>query len=297
VRDESDSDINRRFTRRKLNWASNIISDERLTDFQKVVGFTLIYYFNKRTSDCFFKQKTLAQRVRGGVRATQEALDALVDLGYVSVKLWAGPNRTNVYRMLDSEADLAKQSAVETASQSEPACVAIPHQDAPPFSVTMHDDAPSLRAVVREGAAPPFVEEHCNRTLRRNTKRRKKDSIDRNPNEEGATEVTAMTTTNTNQMQLLESDFETFYAAYPKHKDRLKAEQAYHKAITKRKATPAQLLAGAQRYAAERRGQDQQYTKYAASWLNAGGWMDDPASAKHDSILAGLNGYIRQEWR
>lgn len=69
-------------------------------------------------------------------------------------------------------------------------------------------------------------------------------------------------------------DFEKFYEIYPKHTGRLAAEAAWKKAI--RRAPPATIIAGAERYAAERAGQEAQFTKGPAPWLNQGCWDDEP---------------------
>lgn len=71
------------------------------------------------------------------------------------------------------------------------------------------------------------------------------------------------------------SDFAAFYAAFPRKVGRKDAERKWLKAI-KDGASPADLLAGAERYARERDGQDPKYTKHPASWLHQGCWMDEP---------------------
>jgi hypothetical protein len=38
------------------------------------------------------------------------------------------------------------------------------------------------------------------------------------------------------------------------------------------------LLAGVLRYAAERSGQDQKFTKYPATWLSKKCWLDEPTT-------------------
>jgi hypothetical protein len=75
------------------------------------------------------------------------------------------------------------------------------------------------------------------------------------------------------------SGFEDFWRAYPLHKAKAAAEKAYQKIIRTKRATPEQIVEGALRYADERRGQDPQYTKHAATWLNAECWNDEPAAA------------------
>ncbi|WP_244471619.1 hypothetical protein [Methylobacterium sp. ARG-1] len=44
-----------------------------------------------------------------------------------------------------------------------------------------------------------------------------------------------------------------------------------------RKATPEELITGAERFAAERAGEDPTFTAHAKTWLNAGRWADEPA--------------------
>lgn len=75
-----------------------------------------------------------------------------------------------------------------------------------------------------------------------------------------------------------EVEFSTFYAAYPRHVGRGAAETAYRRA--RRMAQASELLAGAQRYAAHRKGEDQHYTKHPATWLNAKGWLDELEGAR-----------------
>ena len=78
--------------------------------------------------------------------------------------------------------------------------------------------------------------------------------------------------------------FDAFWLAYPKRKGKLAALRAYAKAI--KHSTPAEILRGAQRYAIERRGQDQKFTKHAQGWLNDGRWMDEPEEKPRDLASA-----------
>ncbi len=71
----------------------------------------------------------------------------------------------------------------------------------------------------------------------------------------------------------IEADFDEFYRAFPRRVGRGDAERAYAKA--RKFASAAQILAGANGYAATRAGEDQQYTKHPATWLNGKGWLDD----------------------
>lgn len=69
--------------------------------------------------------------------------------------------------------------------------------------------------------------------------------------------------------------FEEFWAAYPRRVGRAAAEKAWTKAL--RSADAAAIVAGAVRYASERKGGDPKFTAHPTTWLNAGRWADDPA--------------------
>jgi hypothetical protein len=78
-------------------------------------------------------------------------------------------------------------------------------------------------------------------------------------------------------MSDLAAAFAEFWAAYPKRVAKAAAEKAFAAAI-KRGADPAALIEGAKRYASERTGQDQKFTKHPATWLNAECWLDEPST-------------------
>lgn len=68
--------------------------------------------------------------------------------------------------------------------------------------------------------------------------------------------------------------FDEFYDAYPRHIDRKDAEKAWSKAI--RSHPPDLIIAATKRYAATCRGKDPKFIKYPATWLNKGGYLDEP---------------------
>jgi hypothetical protein len=70
-----------------------------------------------------------------------------------------------------------------------------------------------------------------------------------------------------------QSAFEGFYSAFPKKVGKGSARKAYRNAL--KRASAEEILAGAKRYAAQRSGQDQQYTAGPAPWLNADRWLDE----------------------
>jgi len=91
-----------------------------------------------------------------------------------------------------------------------------------------------------------------------------------------------------------DEEFQAFYDTYPRKKDPRKARSAYDAAI-KRGATPEQLLVAAERYAAERQGQDPKFTKHPTSWLNADAYLDVPdmpQAVGSDQSLSGARGHV-----
>lgn len=71
-------------------------------------------------------------------------------------------------------------------------------------------------------------------------------------------------------------EFAEFWAVYPRHKDRARAEVSYRRA---RRVAPAEvILEAAQRYAAEVAGTPVSEARWAVEWLRAEPWLPDAAS-------------------
>jgi hypothetical protein len=67
--------------------------------------------------------------------------------------------------------------------------------------------------------------------------------------------------------------FEEFWRAYPRRVDRRDAERAWAKAVKIHAAE--QIIAAAKRYTAVSANQGPKYTKYPATWLNKGCYLDE----------------------
>jgi hypothetical protein len=70
--------------------------------------------------------------------------------------------------------------------------------------------------------------------------------------------------------------FEEWWRQYPRRVAKGAARKAFKRTLAKKIASFDQLLNGAMRYAAERHGEDPQFTKHPASWLNGECWLDEP---------------------
>lgn len=81
------------------------------------------------------------------------------------------------------------------------------------------------------------------------------------------------------------SEFEDFYASYPRHVGKDAARRAFEKAV--KAGTPAaDIVDGARRYAAATAaaGTETRFIAHPATWLNAGRWSDDMEDAAPEEL-------------
>jgi hypothetical protein len=96
--------------------------------------------------------------------------------------------------------------------------------------------------------------------------------------------------------------FAEFYAAYPRKQARLEAAKAWRK-LAPDAALVVQIMAGLKRYRGAKAGQEAQFVKHPASWLNARRWEDDyPATVPISDAAKGPDPTLvkaakwREEW-
>ncbi|MGN7962166.1 hypothetical protein [Brucella sp. 22210] len=80
----------------------------------------------------------------------------------------------------------------------------------------------------------------------------------------------------------LENEFEQqFWPAYPRRVGKGQALKAFRSA--RKQAELETILAGVRRYAADRQGENPEFTKHAATWLNGQCWTDEPIPKRASS--------------
>lgn len=84
--------------------------------------------------------------------------------------------------------------------------------------------------------------------------------------------------------------FTEFYEAYPRRRDRLKAEKAWLAAL-RRGVTAEHMIAAVHRYAEETRGKEARYVAHPTSWLNAGAYDNEPDPEPSRHLRAVSGGY------
>src|SRR4051812_18200139 len=92
---------------------------------------------------------------------------------------------------------------------------------------------------------------------------------------------------------------EEFWPFYPRRVSKGTARKVYERVLKSKGATAEELKVGAVRYAMERAGQDPNFTKYPATWLNAESWKDEssPPIAQDGSLgMTRAGGTVTPRW-
>jgi hypothetical protein len=242
-----------------------------ISAFDFRLAYAITQYTNKHSRKAWPKQETLAADLGVDVRTVGRGIANLVKRGHLNVTR-RGREQSAIYRMiLQDKTSVSGHDEVrqDTDVRSKP-------QDK--TSVSSRQDICVLKTGHRcliEPLLEPLREE---------------DS----PQLDLADEVGLRRRSPSSGTEA-DTDFEEFYRHYPKRVAKAAALKAYCAVISKRLATPAQLLNGALRYAAERSNQDPKYTKHASTWLTGGCWDDEPAQpigATYNSSPPGQSHHI-----
>lgn len=83
------------------------------------------------------------------------------------------------------------------------------------------------------------------------------------------------------------AEFDRFWRVFPRRQGKGGALRGFRAAL-KRGASADEIVAGAERYAALRKGQDRQFTAMPTTWLNQDRWLDEEEIAKPGFTLRNL---------
>jgi hypothetical protein len=87
--------------------------------------------------------------------------------------------------------------------------------------------------------------------------------------------------------------FEQFWEIFPRRVGKGTAKKAFKHAAER--ASFAEILDGARRYAKDCVGRETQYIKHPSTWLNADCWLDEPEKPNKGTVLAGPWKPVRPE--
>ncbi|OUL79892.1 replication protein [Paraburkholderia hospita] len=110
------------------------------------------------------------------------------------------------------------------------------------------------------------------------------------PTKDNSKKHNQKTTSKETLSRSLRERFEIFWEAYPKKKSKTTAEKAFAKRNPDEQLFN-DLMAGLERAKTSEQWQIPQFIPHAATWLNAGGWMDEIQSAYTDAELAVIRAF------
>lgn len=79
--------------------------------------------------------------------------------------------------------------------------------------------------------------------------------------------------------------FEQFWEIFPRRVGKGSAKKSFKNAANR--ASYAEILDGARRYAKESLGRETQYIKHPSTWLNADCWLDEPENKAKSNVVQG----------
>ena len=235
-----------------------------LSATEKLALIRLAHHVNFRTGRCNPAAATLAKELGKDERWIRRTLAGLERAGLLAIDRTRGRTSNNFTLMVPSNP--GQDARVEPANPGENTRVQ-PGSKRSPTRVKMDSNPGQLAPLTAK------------RTAKRTEEREKSNS----PDFFGGVKKEAAAKEE-NKIETEDADaFARFWSAYPKHAGKLDAEKAFKAAL---KTTDAEtIIAGAERYAGERAGQEPRYTKHPGTWLRAGCWGDEPARSNGHTVI------------
>jgi hypothetical protein len=276
------------FTRRKLKWLDQLSRDLSVSHAGFRLAYALSGHFNHDSGEAWPTQATLAAALGVSDRTVRTLTEELASQGYLSVKSGRGRHQSNRFSMVAANrkpasplsGDENRKSASDyEGSENRKPTSGLDDENRKPTSVFDAEKTGNLASENRKPASKK-AEAHFRRNTFKNTSQEHLESI--SIENEGChpgknvSEKRRPSAPKKGQPKASEADFETWWKQYPRHVAKGAAQKLYERIVASGKATAAELMAGALRYAAERTGQDPQFTKHPSTWLNGGCWADEP---------------------
>jgi hypothetical protein len=300
------------FTAKVFRWLHRINRDDRLYATDLSVGLELTEYFNEGDGGRAWPGcKTIGDPIGLNKTTVLRSVRRLEATSHLRVN-WGqqGSGHSNQYWMVDpDQGDLFDKAPAQ--EKGAPEHLSSEEKGAPTHLSTKGKGASGTRKGASEAKKGAPAQQIHPITILRNHPRGKKES--RPPNQVGkkrkkeateeskqskeskpsaASKVSASSKPSAKrQTENHQGDrrgaaddggaasaFERFWVIYPKRVAKEAARRAFAAAI-KRGVDAEALVAGAQRYAVERKSQNPKYTKHPATWLNGGCWEDEAPGA------------------
>jgi Helix-turn-helix domain len=270
-----------KYMRGPFLWLQQVATDRTLPPMAASLAIVLAGYVNQRSGDAWPTQETLANAVAVNIRSVRRTIAELVERGHLEVVSSRGWHRPNSYRPIwkdrtatpgldPSRPDSSVRSSARKTGHLDP-------QDR-----TSTPSRPDIwRQLDRTARPSRIIERTIEGTIDTRADARESDCPDRDllGDQQPITPQRSATTRRRATPKVEPEGFDEFYRVYPRQVARGAAENAYKRIIANGAATPAEMHNGAMRYAAERTGEPERFTKHPATWLNGQCWKDAPAAS------------------
>ncbi len=255
------------FTRDRLLWQAQVLADRGMTLLALHVALVIDQHLNRQSGEAWPGQARMGEILAASRRGVQNAIEQLVSRGHLRVTQGNNRKGGNRYRpLLASEAGAlphAHADAHDTEDHAHPRSHEMPfhaHHGAHETTPHANDASHETRSHVHGGAI-------LMRTpVRPNSMKELSERESLFPSSVSKPKARPRAT----KPKTSDAQFDEFWLQVPKAKDKADARRAYDKAITSGTVTHHEIMLGIVRYAAERRGQDEQFTKYPGDLAEQG---------------------------
>jgi biotin operon repressor len=281
------------FTRRLFMWLDQICSDHSVSALAFKLAYVIGGFINRTRGDAWPSQETIANRLGITTRAVRNLVDLLTDGGHLEVIDARGRGRTIHYRMILKKGNDASSfsepqnrnagSAIRpTEKRNSGSGISLGKAEAPfPHSgnktgTAVHENRNGH--VIKTGTAVPtepsdeLSEEPSDKIYPSKPdlfggEQALKSSGKKGPSKKAKSKAD-------------DEAFEAWWAIYPRKVGKLGAKRKFDNIIATGTVPLTKLMDGAQRYAAEQAGTEQEYIKHPTTWLSHGCWDDAPQAPR-----------------
>ena len=274
------------YTKDRLLWMQQVAQDPQVSGMAVRVAAMIMESLNRGSGYAYQSQQTMAWLLSATERGVQKGVAELVARNHVLIdrKITAGGKWLNHYKPILRPGDLKKAN----------------NRSGPKTNDSSSADTNNRSGVTRGGHEQTGAEDTNKPVGRTRTTVRTnplKEPIEKEPSDyiaqthdlfelekETHDDAKLKRARKPSSAEIDEAFENRFWPHYPRKKAKEAARKAYGAIIKSGKASIADIELGAMRFAQERVGQDPKFTPYPATWLNDGGWADEPEQTPSGAV-------------
>jgi hypothetical protein len=246
-----------KFTRDQFDWLRQVAFDTGSPPVASRLAIALTRYFNREHDGwAWMSQAALARDLGIAIRTVRQGLAGLVDRGHLITKR-RGKMETNLYHLaLKNTASDRQESADHDRQDSA--------HHPPVTGKNLQSDRQESAEVTGRILPPNPLKEPTEDSL---------EEIDSPCLDLGDEDSRRRSR---NPKSEIDADFESWWKQVPRKVAKAAAAKLYRRIVKNSEATPAQLMAGIQRYGAEVANREERFIAHPSTWLSQGRWADEP---------------------